>query len=354
MTSRYELDEFEAAPGAPARASASRATTSIVRRHPRLGYVQLFPGTTRSRSAQGELDSEVTLHDDSRGPVMDTAPVPYRFVCWLDLDFGPDPATGLQITGRGTGTLISPRHVLTAGHNLFDDIAPGVRRAVQIVRVGPGFNCIAKRGDVFGMATSLRTRVSARWAATLDDQFDYGVITLRTPIGASRPAALGGRQLGWWGSGDTGEGTRINPVDPARLARRRVNISGYPGDKCCVRAIDLTQQCRTNVPLRPCRADLWATAQFRSFGQVTNAQPAAANRLIFYDLDTCGGHSGGPLWVKWHDERTKTTYRNLVAIHTGPASAIDPALSQIANRGVRITQDVMTEVAQLMRPPAGP
>ena len=68
---------------------------------------------------------------------------------------------------------------------------------------------------------------------------------------------------------------------------RPVNISGYPADK----------------PLG---------TQWRSYGQVTNANPAAGPQLIYYDLDTCGGHSGSPVWLRWKE------YRTLVAIHTGP------------------------------------
>jgi hypothetical protein len=196
-----------------------------------------------------------------------------------------------------------------------------------------------------------RNAVAPRWQATLDPQFDFGVITLRTPIGSSSPGNLG-RTLGWWGSRETGEGTRINPAATAGLAGRQVNISGYPGDKCCARARDLTLRCAKHEPLQPCPPNLWATAQFRSFGRVTDPAPVRAPRLIFYDLDTCGGHSGSPIWVMWRDPRTRTTFRNLVAIHTGAARSIDPALRGEANRGVRITAEVMAEVKRLMRAPA--
>jgi len=346
MNSLLELDGFEAAVPARSGPRAVRTVPAIMRPHPDLDYVQIVPA--KPVRPQGEIESEITGADDSRGPVMDTAPVPYRFVCWLDLDFGV--IGGNQVVVRGTGTLISARHVLTAGHNLFN-VFGGVARAVVGVRVGPGFNCLAKRGDIFGLARSLRTRVSDQWQNAQNRQFDYGVITLRTPIGTSRPAALGGAQLGWWGSKELGAGTRINPTPVARLTDRHVNTSGYPRDKCCVRDIALTQQCRSASPLAPCAPNLWATVPFRSFGRITNTSPAAAPRLMFYDLDTCPGNSGGPIWTTWRDDNTGITYRNLVAIHTGAARFITPALADIANRGVRITDDVMTDVRRLMQAP---
>ncbi len=347
MGSLLELGEFEAAPLPAAGGRRMGSAAALMQPHSDLGYVHVVPRSVRPRP-QGEIESEITGGDDSRGPVMDTAPIPYRFVCWLDLDFGV--INGNQVTVRGSGTLISPRHVLTAGHNLFN-VFGGVARTVVRVRVGPGFNCLAKRGDIFGLATSLRTRVSDEWQNTRNRQFDYGVITLRSPIGSSTPAALGGKTLGWWGNKDDGGDTRINPTPVARLAGLHVNTSGYPRDKCCVRGISLTQQCHSNSALAPCQPHLWATVAFRSFGRITDASPAAAPRLMFYDLDTCPGHSGGPIWTTWRDDSSGVTYRNLVAIHTGAARTIVPALANVANRGVRITEEVMTDVRRLMRAP---
>jgi len=320
--------------------------TPIVRRHPRLGIVHVY--RRPSAREERELDQEIVLPDDTRGPVVKTLAIPYRFICWLDLVFH-NTHTGEVLTGRGSGTLIGPRHVLTAGHNLFEDFG-GVHLAVHSVRVGPGFNCLEKRGDILGIARSLRTRVAPRWQTHFDSEFDFGVITLRTPIGLSKPAALGG-ELGWWGSKASGGDTRINPVEPARLRNRHVNISGYPGDKCCMGAIDVTQTCNTSDPLRPCRENLWATAQYRSFGRITDPAPAVGPRFAFYDLDTCVGHSGSPVWTTWRDETSGRTYRNLVAVHTGTSSPFDPALAGRANRGVRITDAVLAEVERLKRAP---
>jgi V8-like Glu-specific endopeptidase len=345
MGSLLELEDYEVARRV-ARPTPPTVTPTI-RRHRNLGYLQVY-STPRAARLQREFEEEVTLADDTRGFVKDTSATPYRFVCWLALTF-VNPVDGTRITARGTGTLISPRHVLTAGHNLFNDVGWGTVDVTE-VRVGPGFNCLEKRGDIFGIATSRATRVADRWRASADQEFDYGVITLRTPIGSSKPKALGGSTLGWWSGKESGDGTRINPVTLARLGGIHVNVSGYPGDKCCIAGADPDRLCRTPAEMgTPCREILWATAQFRAFGRVTNASPAAAPRLLLYDADTCGGHSGSPVWVHWQDPKSGIVYRNMVGIHTGPGWTVDASQRGVTNRAVRITDAVMTDVRSFMR-----
>jgi V8-like Glu-specific endopeptidase len=313
-----------------------------VYRNPRLGYIRSVHRSAADRELD-EREPEI-VHSDERRPVLNTVEVPYRWICHLQLNFGPDPTSpGNDITGRGTGTLISPRHVLTCGHNLyndFPDIAPNLIREVRSVRVTPGYNCAAQRAAPFGFAPAASWRYHSRWRSGMEMQFDYGLITLNSAIGARRQQALGNRPLGFWGSTEQGEGTRINPRAPNELQGRRVNISGYPGDKCCYQQyIDLS----TGNPIRTCRSQAWAGAQFRASGTVTNASPASAPRLILYDADTYGGHSGSPVWLLWGN------FRNLIAIHTGPGRYVPGESPGISNRGVRITADVLRDVQSWMR-----
>jgi hypothetical protein len=128
-------------------------------------------------------------------------------------------------------------------------------------------------------------------------------------------------------------------VNRATLQNQAVNISGYPADK----------------PLG---------TQWRSSGVVTVTNPSAASELIYYDLDTCGGHSGSPIWT------FAGGTRNLVAVHTGPCIAGPDCTAQAgpvcfpggqqmtSNRGIFITPAVVTEVTGWMTlsslPPPGP
>ena len=105
------------------------------------------------RAVEGVME---LIGPDDRVAVSKTADVPYRFICALDLFF-PDPDNPSRLIRlRGTGTLIGPRHVLTAGHCLVAYVkgSAGTRKRTRVsdIRVSPGrsgnfnpFGC--KAGD---------------------------------------------------------------------------------------------------------------------------------------------------------------------------------------------------------------
>jgi V8-like Glu-specific endopeptidase len=173
---------------------------------------------------------------------------------------------------------------------------------------------------------------SVPWRARLDREHDYGLITLRDDIGNRRQTALGGRALGWWGHSSLGEHTRVKEHKASFLKGLPINLSGYPADKCGsqppVNSLTDEQEAR-------CPVDEWASMQWRSFERVLGSSPSP-NRLLFYDLDTKGGHSGAPVWIRWQQ------FRTLVAIHTGAE------VRDVSNRGVRITDAVLRVVRSWM------
>jgi glutamyl endopeptidase len=279
-----------------------------------------------------EIASELELiADDDRVPVTNTFAVPYRFICALDLYFSDPDDPANMIRFRGSGTLISPRHVLTAGHCLLTFVkgSAGTRKRTKVsaIHVAPGriggFNPLS-------LATMHSFRVSAAWLASRNPRFDYGLIALREEIGDRTQTALGGRRLGFWGSPAYGMGTIITSCSPAELVDQTVNISGYPADKP-------------------------AGTQWRAFGEVVNARPVFGSELIYHDIDTCGGHSGSPIWIR------SGQVRNLVAIHTGscvlgPDCSVMPGTPcrrggqrRSSNRGVRISSAVLQDIAEWMR-----
>jgi V8-like Glu-specific endopeptidase len=301
--------------------------------HPMLG-----PGRVVSAEAEfeadfeeGELEEEI-IGADERVIVADTKKAPYRWVCCLDLYF-PDPDNKKDLLlFRGSGTLIGEKHVLTCGHNLINNIkgTKGTTKKLSVKKmtVTPGRwgGASSAAGKApFGSSKAASFRTSDEWKDRLDRQYDFGLIKLQKALGKS--------SLGYWGSRTSGQKTKIEVVAPAGMKGKTINLSGYPGDKCK----HLPKVGSAPIAaLQACPEADWASTQWRAVGKVLDPSPAGASKLIYYDPDTYGGHSGSPVWFYYPDSGT----RNLIAIHTGAIGA--------SNRGVRITQDILDKVKKWM------
>jgi len=248
---------------------------------------------------------------------------------------------------RGSGTLISDRHVLTAGHNVFDSLArypEAVEAGLAVGRFRPNFIAAAPgqngRQRPFGISPVVTARASPAWDATAAIQSDFALLTLRDSLGSAPHAALGGRPLGYWGHKALGGGTRIRPLTPATLARKAVNTSGYPRDKCGAAP---SGRSATAAEMAACDILDKGSVQFRSFGSVTHS-PAPGFPLMFgHDLDTADGQSGSPTWLRWRD------FRNLVGVHRGGLPRDKPPRDVIASLDVRITEGVLDRLRRWIR-----
>jgi V8-like Glu-specific endopeptidase len=241
---------------------------------------------------------EIVPPDDSRAQVANTLQAPYRWVCLIEMKFRSD---GTNKIVRGTGILVSPRHVLTSAH-LFDARSLSNSK----MTVAPARNGSSKP---FGEARVTRRRTSPHYRRA-DVRFDFALLTLDKRIGdatTGKPPA----RLGHWG--ETAAAIVGLPATTA-IRNMDVEVAGYPGDK----------------PL----GTLWSATGL--------ADVAASNpRRVEHTADTKPSMSGGPVFTR--DNGVPT----LIGLHSMPGVInIDPRNVQTLknNFATRLTDDVLKQV----------
>jgi glutamyl endopeptidase len=200
---------------------------------------------------------EVIIGVDNRVRIFNTTIYPWRAICSLRIT-AKDNSTWI-----GTGWLVAPRTVITAGHCVYMHDHGGWAKSIEVI---PGLNAAAKPYHS-GVSSNLRS-VNG-WVNSKSRDFDYGAIILPANY---RP----GDATGYFGFG-----VKTDPY----LMSSVLNLSGYPGDKMTFRKGD----------------EQWFMAL---------KPKAVSSRVITYNIDTIGGQSGAPVWVKVGDVRT------CVGIHT--------------------------------------
>jgi glutamyl endopeptidase len=226
----------------------------------------------RPRSAD-ELDRGVpedVFGGESRLRVWNPRAYPFSAICALHFS-APNGDTY-----AGSGVLIGPRLVLTAGHNLFKHkYRPTYDGYMKTVRVYPGLN-----GDVnsppFGSSAHADLWTLTTWTEDADPQFDIGAVLLPTPLG---------KQAGWLSVARFTEGT---------LSGLAVSCASFPRD--CPR------------PNQPGACGPEATTMWMDSGNIQLVEP---NR-IRYQLDTTEGSSGAPVFAFFPD---KADPYQVVAVH---------------------------------------
>lgn len=249
-------------------------------------------------------DLEIIPPRDTRKQVAkrELKQAPYRYICSLVR----------KSTGRalGTGTLIGPRTVLTAGHVIDGE-------ASNAVRVIPG-----RRGNEtppFGTAVSTSLKLPSGYRSGTGT--DYGIVILDRPIGnTSGHWGVSHKRWSW-----DPRGTSILPGRlPFLPGGFKVNLAGFPRDLPKDKPKPAPCEARTSP----------ARFMYRVYDTTVKRFSSTPPGLIEYVNDTCAGMSGSPIWIKrsrWKGGRV------MVAIHIRGDVAATPGL---ANAGVLIDNTV--------------
>jgi V8-like Glu-specific endopeptidase len=190
---------------------------------------------------------------DNRVRVEHTTHPHWRRVCALRITF---PAGR---SARGTGFLISPRVVATAGHCVYDKDFGGWAQSVEVI---PGADGALRP---FGSVVSREYRSVAGWVEHRLPGSDYACVVLP-------PRAFSAADLGVF---------EFVALEPPQLQGVPAAVAGYPVDK----------------PF----AELWG---------MEDRIKRVEERLLVYDMDTGGGQSGAPVYIR-HEGRRMT-----VGIHS--------------------------------------
>ena len=214
-------------------------------------YGHLIPEALQQRM-------EVIIGSDNRVRINPATSYPWRAIC------------ALKITAQngskwiGTGWLISARTVITAGHCVFMHDQGGWAKSIEVI---PAMNDASRP---YGSGSSANLRSVVGWTQSKNRENDYGAIILPANF---RPGSV---------TGSFG----FSVKDDAYLKSSVLNLSGYPGDK------GGNQQ--WFMALKP---------------------KSVSSRVITYDIDTMGGQSGAPVWIKVGETRSA------VGVHTNGHSS---------------------------------
>jgi V8-like Glu-specific endopeptidase len=197
---------------------------------------QMYKGKPQNLSMENVL-MRVVVEQDGRTQVTQTTEWPHRIHGQLTMLFG-----GSEY--GGSGVLIGPHHVLTAGHNVYSHTEGGWPASVS-VRFG-----LNEAVAPFGERKAVKVYTFKQWKNSQDKSYDMALLLLDHSLGHT---------LGWSG---------LLCLDDETVLKEKVTITGYPGDKGFTKMMTMSHKIKT-----------------------------AKAEEFYYDIDTYGGQSGSGICI---------------------------------------------------------
>lgn len=280
-------DVFKGSPGS-AKPGISPAAKELL----------FLPGRASQKDIEAaRLGLETVIGRDNRTRVTDTDMSPWRMICSIRVTRG-------SITNVGTGFMIGPRTLLTAGHVLVSPDKPHLPSTVQVI---PGLN-----GEKAPYRSHYAERFSVhpKWTKEYSPACDLALIHLGQPLG---------NETGWF---------RVDAKASSDMIGHWVHVTGYPAEK----KEALGQE--TSVPLTRQACQLWHHAAPIDRFEVGR---------VFYRVDTTEGQSGAPIYLLEDDQNYATP--TAVGIHAYGTRGT-PGSRAPANSGVWFNPAILDFIAK--------
>ena len=197
---------------------------------------------------------ESVIGPDDRVRISPCNRVPWERIAHLQIK----PAVGSGFYS-GTGFLVGPRTLLTAGHCVFLHGAGGWAREIMVTPARDGAD------KPIPTRKAVQFRSVRGWTIGKKRICDYGAIIMPRGWSMPRPTAFA-----------------YGVLPDSAVSGSKLNLAGYPADK------------------QP-KGSMWYHGR---------AGARATQNVIFYQNNSFGGQSGSPVWIKRRGKRV------VVGIHT--------------------------------------
>lgn len=202
------------------------------------------------------ITTEMVIGRDDRIRVTNVLEKPFCWVCQM-----LSSAPGKKVKTAGSGILIGPKTILTAGHNLYVDSARANYFQLYL-------GCNGNRSTALWKLQATRSVHHPEYKVNSTSQFDIAIITLEQPVEA--------QYFDYYGA------MPIMQINPAEWVGRSALVTGYPKDD-------------PNRDPRNARGFPTPSLGVQAFQYYCKSSLNYNKGLFNYSLDTTPGQSGSPL-----------------------------------------------------------